>query len=1748
MRLLKWGEDAGAVQVGCALIDDLALLSSSAMLNTHKMQTTTATIVMSQLLNGSPSHLWFARRFSARDGNILSQVSSPHSYRRPQVGGHGETTTISGDALGVGVGKHLLKELERDAALSPGFVAARSLASQGDSDAIYMLQRSEGISEMGWSSIHDSLINEERDDRDELHLSPVELSRQFYATLAEAANQELDSSAMEPPKTPLTMQQRRDLAAASHRDFFGQYFALQGVLSEDGVAEISEEELARRMERFVRLHFDSCATSYFVINDRLPLVRVVCRQQLAAHTNDAKGSVLGPVAWRGDVVAVRPPTHLTLDWKELHRDGVAVMSVPVEEGAEETLPGFALAAASSEAAPSVEAAVSSPEVSDPCLVWEEECHSDASAHPFIPGLDPDEPPAATNDVGNDDFDIVETLQPQRSPSLVQGPSPRSSVPLPKTAFELSEEELRAASDALGDDFEVVVEATTAPQTKRGRRRAQTRRSTPAAPKQTLSESLLEPNADQLMEMLSGAPAEVANNIALPAPTSPPQQQRDQQALTLTTNERRAFVAEPSLNTLRWLQKAAASGQLKSASLLGCLLPVLTGLYPSLPCSRVPRHDGSTPSARPFIITDVYPASTWGMRSGHEGCLEDLDDFLSLEDGNMAVSGLAESTVLVGIHDQKYLQKHFRGAFDFGKARQLEFKRIASDVHPPQTGVLHRVAQSAGLVRCRRAVHLALGASLPRPSLSPSLASAAPHPLGAFSDVVVCAPPSTLDASRMQAVDAIGGEAGSLSPPSSIEDGEVGEQPVTNDEDSLIDSWLSGIKKQNDLAARRQRAKNGGGGTRQGDHGGAAPVCDEFVSVLSTSQRATHQKQLKLLKESLSMVAAGGRVIYATSSHDPIQNEAIVALALRWASNVDDNTTETQQSVPSFRCVNVRTEYLSPLARLCCADDGDAVVALESYGGGVLDRFVGALGAWQEVAGGSDDAQQRHPLPSSEIFSEGLLEEISSACARLDPLHEDEEGLFIAIIERVAVSTDRPSAPPTEPSQMNEPQRSSSFSLDQIAQLQCMPIAQQLELPELSDAAVVFLRERLEAYDKLPSHAAGVGEVNEDSPLMSISADVDGGNTNSIGIDDLDSDAASTQNSRVQVVTTSKADEIHINRKRARAGVRSWLVCCGLPRCVNGDALSVFGLQRSWRGVGDAAVPSTSPKWVVPTTLSGTADLHEMALKFPDMARDVVEVPVSKLLTLLHLTPNDEGFIVGNVLSRLLLGPKRRREDNDQRKLLMSSNPEAQVKLSDICEFERMVAGNHPPTPPFTVTLVAEWARVLLALSQRIQANGAHHIGSLILQAVPILSGAEGADVALQDDIAAELKRCLVVCHYSVVGRSEAPLAAFISALDHLLNAVSSQGRGAEITCEMLKVLRRPPFHLGFDFNFAVHQHPSEALVDLRNSEVIDKRSLRAKLFPDEKGRKSADGNEDSDDDADGSGDALLDCDNQREDDSSNGRHSALAAQFSDSVSGMFTPRQLASSPLSLGQKKALLGRFARRQRDRNAAWERCLSLQYLRTTIRPATQLFAVRDALAYCQMQLGHWLVVERDHLEEKARVSAMLMLADTDLNANDFGNVISHLQNPEDRFPFTPRGLLGPYGLYKGTPYAPEEAEEMPLTSQDLPDADSFLKADRIREHRQRVKGEGEILRRIAREMGGSADISEFADKPHSRVEGGIPSIFESEAEIGAPLSSGVPEWLQGALERRKSKLRAEHQQQLFTPKKTRRRGVESNRWPHT
>ncbi|TFK49467.1 S-adenosyl-L-methionine-dependent methyltransferase [Heliocybe sulcata] len=138
----------------------------------------------------------------------------------------------------------------------------------------------------------------------------------------------------------------------------------------------------------------------------------------------------------------------------------------------------------------------------------------------------------------------------------------------------------------------------------------------------------------------------------------------------------------------------------------------------------------------------------------------------------------------------------------------------------------------------------------------------------------------------------------------------------------------------------------------------------------------HSLQLRILQRAMRLLKPGGRIVYSTCSLNPIENEAVVAAALR--SNPNFTLLPTSTSLPSLQ----RRPGLTTWTPAFFSSGSRELQFFKTY-----EEYVSALGEKEE----KKYTESMWPPKESE--------EDLTKCMRIYPHLQDTGGFFIAVLER-----------------------------------------------------------------------------------------------------------------------------------------------------------------------------------------------------------------------------------------------------------------------------------------------------------------------------------------------------------------------------------------------------------------------------------------------------------------------------------------------------------------------------------------------------------------------------------------------------------------------------------------------------------------------------------------------------------------------------------------------------------------------------
>lgn len=148
-------------------------------------------------------------------------------------------------------------------------------------------------------------------------------------------------------------------------------------------------------------------------------------------------------------------------------------------------------------------------------------------------------------------------------------------------------------------------------------------------------------------------------------------------------------------------------------------------------------------------------------------------------------------------------------------------------------------------------------------------------------------------------------------------------------------------------------------------------------------------QLQILKRGLELLKVGGKISYSTCSLNPIENEAVVAAALKdypgkiRLLNVGLPGFRFQQGFTSWRFLNLKSKAeLETIEK-----SGDTSVSL-----------------FDEYSHYSQVPNDFHSHIKETMFENFYSDEIRrqlTSCMRVLPHHQNTSGFFITIIEKIA---------------------------------------------------------------------------------------------------------------------------------------------------------------------------------------------------------------------------------------------------------------------------------------------------------------------------------------------------------------------------------------------------------------------------------------------------------------------------------------------------------------------------------------------------------------------------------------------------------------------------------------------------------------------------------------------------------------------------------------------------------------------------
>ncbi|KZT28145.1 S-adenosyl-L-methionine-dependent methyltransferase [Neolentinus lepideus HHB14362 ss-1] len=146
----------------------------------------------------------------------------------------------------------------------------------------------------------------------------------------------------------------------------------------------------------------------------------------------------------------------------------------------------------------------------------------------------------------------------------------------------------------------------------------------------------------------------------------------------------------------------------------------------------------------------------------------------------------------------------------------------------------------------------------------------------------------------------------------------------------------------------------------------------------------HSLQLRILQRAMRLLKPGGRIVYSTCSLNPIENEAVVAAALR--SMPDFMLVPTSSSLPSLH----RRPGLK------------SWTPAFTFGGKRELQFFATYSEYVAALGEKDEKKYTESMWPPEDQSEEAWD--LTRCMRIYPHLQDTGGFFIAVLEKKALET------------------------------------------------------------------------------------------------------------------------------------------------------------------------------------------------------------------------------------------------------------------------------------------------------------------------------------------------------------------------------------------------------------------------------------------------------------------------------------------------------------------------------------------------------------------------------------------------------------------------------------------------------------------------------------------------------------------------------------------------------------------------
>ncbi|KAK4686597.1 hypothetical protein P7C73_g3530, partial [Tremellales sp. Uapishka_1] len=162
----------------------------------------------------------------------------------------------------------------------------------------------------------------------------------------------------------------------------------------------------------------------------------------------------------------------------------------------------------------------------------------------------------------------------------------------------------------------------------------------------------------------------------------------------------------------------------------------------------------------------------------------------------------------------------------------------------------------------------------------------------------------------------------------------------------------------------------------------------------------HSLQLRILERAMSMLKPGGRLVYSTCSFNPIENEAVVAAALRYHPG-DFKLVDVSDRLPNLK----RREGMTTWKVATQPESADRKM-----------RFYESFKDYREAV---DNNEEREKDKSKGLASTCWPDEKNSElglekCLRLLPHDQDTGGFFVCVLEKAGPRSSSSSATPNPP--------------------------------------------------------------------------------------------------------------------------------------------------------------------------------------------------------------------------------------------------------------------------------------------------------------------------------------------------------------------------------------------------------------------------------------------------------------------------------------------------------------------------------------------------------------------------------------------------------------------------------------------------------------------------------------------------------------------------------------------------------------